>query len=154
MFTTDRDAKIKPSVIKVQHVARGTGSDLWLERHVSGRVKFLINCIIHTHNCPRLPRWAGTRRNIHPLTPILFLRHPISTSSIYYDPQHPHCSVHVLDSPFLQPLSKLSLVFRLVLNPLLHTFLHPIIILLLQHMPIPSQPVLLRKDMYHGTISV
>ena len=49
MFTTDRDAKIKPSVIKVQHVARGTGSDLWLERHVSGRVKFLINCIIHTH---------------------------------------------------------------------------------------------------------
>jgi len=31
---------------------------------------------IHTHNrlmalCPGLPGWAGTRRNIHPLIPIL-----------------------------------------------------------------------------------
>jgi len=26
--------------------------------------------------CLGLPGWAGTRRNIHPLTPILFIRHP------------------------------------------------------------------------------
>jgi len=49
-----------------------------------------------THNClsafcPRLPRQAGTRRNIHPLTPILIVRHPLSTSSIYNDPCRPLC---------------------------------------------------------------
>ena len=33
-----------------------------------------------------LPEWAGTRRNMHPLTPILIIGHPVSTSSIYYDP--------------------------------------------------------------------
>ena len=48
---------------------------------------------------PGLPRWAGTRRNIHPLTPILVIGHPLSTSSIYYDPQHPLYSVYVLDNP-------------------------------------------------------
>jgi len=33
-----------------------------------------------------LPGWAGTKRNIHPLTLILIIRHPLSTFSIYYDP--------------------------------------------------------------------
>jgi len=66
--------------------------------------------------------WASTRRNIHPLTtPILIIRHPLSTSSIYYDPQHPPCSVYVLDSPFPQPISRSSSVFLLVVDPLLHT---------------------------------
>ena len=44
----------------------------------------------HTHHlmalCLGLPGWAGTKRNIHPLTPILIVRHPLSTFSIYYDP--------------------------------------------------------------------
>ena len=45
----------------------------------------------HTHNrltafCPGLPGQAGTRRNTHPLTPILIIGHPLSTSSIHYDP--------------------------------------------------------------------
>ena len=26
--------------------------------------------------CPGLPGWAGTRRNIHPLTPLLLINHP------------------------------------------------------------------------------
>jgi len=48
----------------------------------------------HTHNsltafCPGLPGKAGTRRNIHPLTPILIIGHPLSSSSIYNDPWHP-----------------------------------------------------------------
>ena len=35
----------------------------------------------HTHSrftalCPGLPGWAGTRRNIHPLTPLLLINHP------------------------------------------------------------------------------
>jgi len=54
----------------------------------------------HTHT----PRSAGTRRNIHPLTPILVIRHPLSTSSIYCNP------ICVLDSPFLQPLSRSSVL--------------------------------------------
>ena len=29
-------------------------------------------------------RWDGIRRNIHPLTPILIVKHPLSTSYIYY----------------------------------------------------------------------
>jgi len=52
----------------------------------------------HTHNrltalCSGLPRWAGARRNIHPLTSI--------TSSICYDPQHPHSShtTHTFNGP-------------------------------------------------------
>ena len=32
--------------------------------------------------CLGLPAWAGTRRNVHSLTPILIIRHPSSTSSI------------------------------------------------------------------------
>ena len=62
----------------------------------------------HTYNRlttfgPRLLGWAGTRRNTHPLTPIL-------------------CSVYMLDSPLWQPLSRSSLVFLLVVvDPLLLT---------------------------------
>jgi len=51
----------------------------------------LCNTRTHTHNrltalCPGLPEWAGARRNSHPLTPVLVIKHPLSTSSIYYDP--------------------------------------------------------------------
>jgi len=58
----------------------------------------------HTRNrlmafFPGLPGLAGTRRNIHPLTPILIIGHPLSSSSIYNDPWHPLCSVYELDSP-------------------------------------------------------
>ena len=64
---------------------------------------------------------AGTRRNIHQLTPILIIGHPLSTSSIYNDQWHPLCSVYELDSPLGQLLSRSSLVFLLVLDPLLDT---------------------------------
>jgi len=41
---------------------------------------------IHAHNCltafcSGLPGWASTRRNIHPLTPILIIRHPSTKKS-------------------------------------------------------------------------
>jgi len=80
----------------------------------------------HIHNrlmslCLRLPGWAGNRRNIRPLPPILIIRHPSSTSSIYSNPWHPPCSICMLDSPFPQPLSTSFLVFLLVWDPLLHT---------------------------------
>jgi len=35
--------------------------------------------------------WDGTRRNIHPLTPIVVINRPLSASPIYYDPWHPFC---------------------------------------------------------------
>ena len=45
----------------------------------------------HTHTHTLSATTLVGRRNIHPLTPILFIRHSLSTSSIYYDPQHPPC---------------------------------------------------------------
>jgi len=55
--------------------------------------------------CLGLPGWAGTRRNIHPLKPILIINHHLSASSIYCDPWHSLCSIYVLESLFVQPLS-------------------------------------------------
>jgi len=39
------------------------------------------------------PRWTGTRRNTHLLTPTLIISHPLSTLSTYYDLQHAPCSI-------------------------------------------------------------
>jgi len=52
---------------------------------------------------------------------ILVNKHPLPTSSIYYDPHHPPYSIYVLDNPFPHPLSRSSLVYLLVWNPPLHT---------------------------------
>jgi len=68
-----------------------------------------------------LPGWASIRRKINPLTPILIISHPFSASSIYCDPWHLPCSIHILDSLFVQPLSKSSLVYLLVWNHPLHS---------------------------------
>ena len=59
-------------------------------RNSSNPIK-VYTTVTYTQNrltalCMRLTGWAGTRRNSHPLTPILVIRHPLSTSSIYYDP--------------------------------------------------------------------
>ena len=90
---------------------------------------------------PTVISGASTRRNVHSLTPILIIRHLLSTSSIHYNPKHPPCSICVLDSPLQQPLSRSSFVFLSVWDPLLHTpFLHPIIVFS-QHMPTLSQPL-------------
>ena len=69
----------------------------------------------------------------------------LSTSSIYYDPRNPPCSICVLDSLFPQPPSRgplRSASWSGTLYFILHTFLHPIIFFS-QHMPILSQPALL-----------
>ena len=52
----------------------------------SRSIRNIMNVLLlltHTHNCfaalcPGLPGWAGTRRNIHPLTSLLLIYHPIS----------------------------------------------------------------------------
>ena len=53
--------------------------------------------------------------------PIVVTNHPLSASSIYYDPWHPLCSIYVPDSLFPQSLSKFSLVYFLAWYPPLHT---------------------------------
>jgi len=45
----------------------------------------------------------------------------LSAFSIYYDPWHPPCSIHVPDSLFPQSLSKFYLVYLLAWHPPLHT---------------------------------
>ena len=71
--------------------------------------------------CPGLPGWAGTTRNIHPLTPILIINHPLSAFSIYCNPWHPPYSIYVPDSLFPQSPSRFSWVHVLVWNPPLYT---------------------------------
>ena len=90
------------------------------------QIMTIFNNYTHTHNllmalCLGLPGQASTRRNIHPLTAIPFIRHPLSSSSICYHQQQPPCSIYMLDNPFPQPLSRSSFVFFLVWGPLLHT---------------------------------
>jgi len=106
----------------------------------------------YTHNrlwlyefCPGQPGWPSTRRNIQPLTPIVVISHSLSASSIYYDTWHPPCSIHVPDSLFRNlSLSCLwSTSWPGPLHFICHTFLHPIIVVFSQHIPIPPQPVLL-----------
>jgi len=85
--------------------------------------------------CLEQPMWASTRRNIHPLTVIMVINQPLSSSSIYYDPWHPPCSVNVPNSPFPQPLSSFlwSTSRPGTLHFILHTFLHPIIVFFAAH---------------------
>jgi len=70
---------------------------------------------------PGQPAWASTRRNIHSLTPIIAMNHPLSAFCIFYDPWHPPCSIYMPDSLFQQSLSKFSLVYLLAWHPPLHT---------------------------------
>jgi len=74
--------------------------------------------------CPGQPGWASTRRNIHPLTPIVVISQPLSASSIYYNPWHPPCSIYMPYSLFPQSLSKFSLVYLLAWHPPLTYFIH------------------------------
>jgi len=91
--------------------------------------------------CPGQPGWASTRRNIHPLTPIVVINYPLSASSIFYHLWRP-CSL--LNLHAWQSFSTISLqVFWSTSWPgtlyfILHTFLHSIIVFISQHMPIPS----------------
>ena len=64
--------------------------------------------------------WAGTRRNIYSLTPIMVINHPLSAFSIYYDPWHPQCSIYV---PTVFSTICLQVFFGLPLGlaPPLHT---------------------------------
>jgi len=101
-------------------------SSLFLSLHTKQQNNNNNNSYNYNNNCfmalcPGLHKQAGIRRNIHPLIPILIINHPLSASSIYYNPQHHFCSIYVLDSLFAPPLSRSFLVYLLVWNPPLHT---------------------------------
>jgi len=72
-------------------------------------------------------RVSRCQKNIHPLwplTPILAINHPLSSSSIFYDPWHPPCSIYMPDSLFhnLCPSFLLSVSWAGTLHFILHTF--------------------------------
>ena len=72
--------------------------------HTYPRMHARMHIRTHTHAhttilwlsgfCLGLPGWAGTRRNIHPLTPVMVINHLLSASSIYYDPWYHLCSIY------------------------------------------------------------
>jgi len=70
--------------------------------------------------CLGQPGWARTIRNIHRITSVMVIDHPVSASSIYYDPWHPPSSIYVPDSLF-HNLSPFSLVYLLAWHPPFHT---------------------------------
>jgi len=87
----------------------------------------MVDCT-HTHNflrlyglCPGQAGWAGTKRNIDPLTPIVVINRSLSASSINYDWWYPACSIHIPDNLFPQSLSKFSLIYLLSWYLPLHT---------------------------------
>jgi len=115
-------------------------------------VTTLPHTLTHTHNhlrrfgfCPGQSGWAGTKRNIHPFTLIVVINHPylLSPSTTIHGirPIQSACftvSFHNLSPSFLWSTSCPG-----TLHFILHTCLCPIIIFFSQHMPIPSQPILL-----------
>jgi len=108
--------------------------------------------IIHTHTtvlrlfgfCPGQPGWAGTRRNIHPLTPIVVIKYPylLSPSTTMHGILPIQSMRFTVLFHNLSPSFLWSTSWPGTLHLILHTFLHPIIVFFLQHMPIPSQPLL------------
>jgi len=66
------------------------------------------------------PRWADIRRNIHPLTFIVIINHPLSASSICYNSWHHPCSIYMPNTLFLF-VSQVFLVYLLARHPPLHT---------------------------------
>jgi len=103
--------------------------------------------------CLGLPRWGGTRRNIHPLTPILIINHffQLTTSTAIHSilPVQFTSLTVFLHNIFLSPLWSTS--WSGTLHFILHTIHHPIIVFFSHHMLIPSQPVLL---IYRCVISI
>ena len=140
-----------------------TGSSLWLvtsatlgepesHGHRAWNPELSINCTTTTTTsnrftalCQGLPGWAGTRRNIHPLT---YPDHQPSSISFFHLPRSIASSLFNLRAwqSFLHNLSPCPLwstSWSGALHLTFHTFLHPISVFFSQHMPIPAQPVLL-----------
>jgi len=92
--------------------------------------------------CPGQPGWAGTRRNIHPLTPVMVINHPLSTvlppSTAIHDIFRVQFTCLTVFLHNLSPSFLWSTSWSGILHFILHTFLHLITVYFLQHMPIRS----------------
>jgi len=86
--------------------------------------------------CPGLPWWAGTRRNTHPPT-ILIIIQSLSASSIY----HKLRAWQSFHTTSFHALFGLPLGLEPSTSYSIHFFTQSVFFS--QHMPIPSQPVLL-----------
>ena len=134
----------------------------WMTGRTSGIIKTCDACLqafssatsrarTHTHTtvlrlcgiCPAQPGWAGTRRNIHPLTLIVVINHPnlLSPSTTNHSILHIQSTCSTVFFHNFSPSFLWSTSWPGTLHFILHTFLHPIIVFFSQHMPIPSQPV-------------
>ena len=115
----------------------------------------LTPAITHTHN--RLT--AYVRDNLGRLVPeeTLIHSHPTWSSDILYH-LPPFTMIHgilfvhftclTILSDNLCPGFLWSSSWSWTLNFILHTFLYPIIVIFSQHMPIPTQPILLQNQCY------
>jgi len=83
--------------------------------------------------CLGLPGWAGTRRNIHPPTILIIIQLLPSTRIHSILPVWIACLAIFLHKLFTS--TSWSGALHLIFN----TFLHPVSVFFLQHMPIPSQ---------------
>jgi len=101
--TKARDARMctEPLVIRM---SKGNGG------RFSNRSRFILYNNNNNNNCfmalcrdyPDDPVPKETFTHSH-----LIINHPLSASSIYYNPQHPPCSIYMLDGLFAQPLQVL-----------------------------------------------
>jgi len=90
------------------------------------------SCLNYTHTtvlrlcgmCPGQPGWAGTRRNIHPLTLIVVINHPylLSPSTTIHSILHIQSTCSTVFFHNLLPSLLWSTSWSVTLNFILHTF--------------------------------
>ena len=105
----------------------------------------------HTHTtvlqlsgfCPGQPRWAGTRLTHSHLSWLPIVPYLLPPSIMIHGILSVQFTCLTVFFHNLTPSFLWSTSWSGTLHFIFHTFLHPIIIFFSQHMPVPSQPVLL-----------
>ena len=64
------------------------------------KLRYCANINTHNRAVESVQGEPVPEKNVHPLTPILIIKHPLSTFSTSYNPQHPPCSIYILDVSF------------------------------------------------------
>jgi len=59
--------------------------------YITLRTHTTVLCILS--GTTRVSRYQKKHSPTHTVTPIMVINHPLSASSIYYDPRHPPCSM-------------------------------------------------------------
>jgi len=82
-YVNEQSTNLESCSIWVSKHNRNSCASNWSPRLYPGTTPVTT---VHTHDhftalCPGLPGWTGTRSNIHPLTPLLFINHPYQLPS-------------------------------------------------------------------------